>query len=246
MISWIKLDTSIHTKPEVIQMASMLNLSEFDIVGRLTYLWAWADTHSINGNALGVTETFIDRYLGVSGFAIAMQKVGWLININNTLSIPNFDRHNGKTAKERALTSKRVDAHRNRKGQICNDASVTTALTEKRREDISDTHTHNEKYPNSLEEVFSIGSISGISKDFCNWFLSHYESNGWIDGGTHMPVYNWKSKLKKLWIEKENNDNKGKTRNGHYITKPPGQRTPTIEEIIDVPTVSYGKNGQKL
>lgn len=61
-----------------------------------------------------------------------------------------------------------------------------------------------------------------------------------------MPVYNWKSKLKKLWIEKENNDNKGKTRNGHYITKPPGQRTPTIEEIIDVPTVSYGKNGQKL
>ena len=37
-----------------------------------------------------------------------MEKVGWLIRTDDGISLPNFDRHNGQTAKNRANTAVRV------------------------------------------------------------------------------------------------------------------------------------------
>jgi hypothetical protein len=44
-----------------------------------------------------------------------MKSVGWLIGDDMAFSFPNFDRHNGETAKKRAETTKRVKKHRNAK-----------------------------------------------------------------------------------------------------------------------------------
>jgi hypothetical protein len=55
----------------------------------------------------------LDRITTTPGFAEAMRKVGWLEGRDNALSFPRFDRHNGQTAKNRALTKERVAKTRN-------------------------------------------------------------------------------------------------------------------------------------
>jgi hypothetical protein len=127
---WIKLEAATVDKPEVFAIAETLSCSQGDAFLGCVNLWIWEDKQSRNGHALGVTKTTIDRVSGVTGFADALIEVGWLNDKNGTLSLPNFDRHNGKTAKERALANKRKVTERSRSER---DKSVTRE--EKRREE---------------------------------------------------------------------------------------------------------------
>lgn len=139
---WIKMRTNLDTDPRVIQIAFRLDIPELQVVGCLWKLWAWADAHTLDGNAVSVTDVTLDRFTCVTGFAQALREVGWLEGENGALSFPRFAEHNGKTAKKRATTRDRV----NRSRQNCNADSVTDvthqALTEKRREEKSITNTH--------------------------------------------------------------------------------------------------------
>jgi hypothetical protein len=129
---WIKLETTTPDKPEVHTMASALGIEPEHVLGCLCRIWIWADQQSLDGNALSVTETLLDRVTRVPGFAVAMRECGWLTGKDGSISLPNFDHHNGKTAKSRALTARRAVTHRSR---LSNDAGVTNALPreEKRR-----------------------------------------------------------------------------------------------------------------
>ena len=134
---WIKIETSLPDKPEVDELATLLGIDHDTVVGKLIRIWAWADKHTISGNAISVTSPFIDRITFHPGFAVALRKVGWLSGREGSLDLPHFDRHNGQTAKGRATTNQRVAEHR-KKG-ACN-APVTEiplqkSLPEKRRED---------------------------------------------------------------------------------------------------------------
>lgn len=131
---WIKMQIGLDTSPEVIAISSALDITEANVVGCLFRLWCWADQHTENGNALGVTKKWVDRYISVSGFADALSNVGWLVSTDDGLTIPNFDRHNGKTAKHRAKTNRRVAEHRNRNGASVTDRAQK-ALPEKKREE---------------------------------------------------------------------------------------------------------------
>lgn len=145
---WIKMQTSLDTNPKIFAIAEELGIDTLHAVGCMWKLWAWADTHSIDGNALTVTSVTLDRLIGVSGFAQALRNVGWLAGDDGCLNLPNFEEHNGKTAKTRASTSSRVKRHRN--GE-----SVTKALPEKRREEKNkDIKRKPSKTP--LPEGFSI------------------------------------------------------------------------------------------
>lgn len=128
--TWIKMRTDLDTNPHVIELAAELGVSEVHAVGMLWKVWSWADSHSLDGNAIRVTCVTLDRFAGVSGFAEALRKVGWLEGRDGLLSFPRFAEHNGQTAKTRAETAKRVAKHRN-------DKTVTDvtprALPEKRR-----------------------------------------------------------------------------------------------------------------
>ncbi len=131
---WIKFEHATPDKPEVVAIADQLGIDQDAVVGKLLRLWIWADQQSENGNALSVTKTFIDRITFCEGFAAALNDAGWLDGSDGNLQIPNFDRHNGKSAKQRANTAKRI-----RKSRKCNadtvTESATEALPEKRREE---------------------------------------------------------------------------------------------------------------
>jgi hypothetical protein len=135
---WVKVEHVTPDKPEIDQIARMLNLDHDCVFGKCVRLWIWADQQSLDGNALSVTESFLDRVVFCPGFANALRKVGWLTGREGHLSVPNFTRHNGQTAKNRAQTNARVKRNRNAR-------SVTEALPEKRREEKSKKKTRQKK-----------------------------------------------------------------------------------------------------
>jgi len=136
---WIKLQKDTPDKPEVLAIASRMNLDPDAVVGKLVRIWSWFDTHTIDGNANSVTFSLLDRLAGVNGFAEQMTFVGWLEQKGHVLTLPNFEYHNGETAKKRALGKNRQDKFRNNdeSNAKSNASSVTETLPEKRREEKS-------------------------------------------------------------------------------------------------------------
>ena len=104
---WIKMRCNLDTDPAVFQMAAALGMDELAVVGRLWKVWTWADQHVTDCHAISVTCSVLDRITTTPGFAEAMRKVGWLEGRDCALSFPRFDRHNGQTAKNRALATNR-------------------------------------------------------------------------------------------------------------------------------------------
>lgn len=113
---WIKFELSTFEKTEVYQVADLAGIDEDAAIGKLLRVWAWFDQQTENGNAPSVSKRLVDRLCGVNGFCDCMIKAGWMIEYSEGdlpfVALPNFDRHNGKTAKNRALTAKRVALHK--------------------------------------------------------------------------------------------------------------------------------------
>jgi len=150
------------------------------VVGKLVRVWAWFDSHTQDGNAISVTYPLLDRIAGVAGFAEAMAMCGWLEQSGSVLRIPNFGRHNGETAKKRALTNERVAKSRElqRKGNAeCNDASVTHSVTEsvtreeKRREEKKEPQRADAPAPVDAFDARRWLADAGVSPDLARDFL---------------------------------------------------------------------------
>lgn len=109
---WIKMRTALADDPAVIAMADRLGVDEFSVVGRLHHLWSWADSQSRDGHAVGVTVRWLNRYVQCDGFAEALAHVGWLTIDDQGIRFPNFDRHNGESAKARGLAKNRKERQR--------------------------------------------------------------------------------------------------------------------------------------
>lgn len=130
---WLKWIKGLSKKQEVIKMAGILGIDRFSVASRCMSVWEWADDEvpeeSIrqNGSAVikmsprdGDNIAFIDDVAGVTGFAEAMCDAGWLSIQSGFIEFPNFDIHNGETAKTRARNSK------NQKGKRSKDAAKNT------------------------------------------------------------------------------------------------------------------------
>lgn len=132
---WIKLESVTPDKPEVHRIAELLGIDPDAVLGKLCRVWIWADQQTTNGNALSVTRALLDRITLRDGFATALlhPDVKWLVQDDSgAIHFPNFDRHNGATAKARALGNKRQKKCRNA-SRDCHADNVTVALPEKRR-----------------------------------------------------------------------------------------------------------------
>lgn len=127
---WIKMGVALHDEPEVIALTVACNgiVDEDHAVGKLKRFWSWADQHLVDGNAPGVTKKWIDRYVGVTGFAAALESVGWLTVSGDGIAIPGFEVHMSQSAKRRAVTAKRVSKSRGKSASKCNAASVTKSV----------------------------------------------------------------------------------------------------------------------
>lgn len=144
---WLKMECATPDKPEVLAITVKLGWDDPDLtVGKLFRLWRWFDQQTTDGNARGVTSALLDRQIGAPGFVQALADVGWALIGADGVVLVNFDRHNGKTAKDRALTAKRVANHKTNAGANgeangignaeANGASVSDALPRKEKKRI--------------------------------------------------------------------------------------------------------------
>lgn len=115
---WIKLETVTPDKPEVLRIAETLGIAPEHALGCLIRVWIWADQQSLDGNALTVTEAALDRIARHAGITQALCDVGWARKISTGYSLTNFNRHNGKTAKNRVLNAQRASRYRNAQSVI--------------------------------------------------------------------------------------------------------------------------------
>lgn len=160
---WLKVEVCTGDKPEVWTIAEMLSIDPDAVVGKLIRIWAWFDQQTLDGNAGGnassvtsgnavsvsvsATMALLDRKVGVTGFCQAMVSVGWMADSGGTLTLPNFDRHNGKTAKNRALTAKRVFEHKKKSnaGSVTSSNAKVTVGALPREDNREDTNTNAER-----------------------------------------------------------------------------------------------------
>lgn len=109
---WIKVVIGLADTPEVFAISERLQVDPDLVVGKLVRFWSWANAHTIDGHAVGVTLSRIDRYVSCDNFADALCNVGWLSIENDGIRVPKFERHNGASAKKRAQCAARQQVRR--------------------------------------------------------------------------------------------------------------------------------------
>lgn len=102
---WIKLRNDIFDDPDVMIMSDILDIDCPTCVGHLCLFWSWIGRHTSDGCRIQLSKKMINRKIGIENFCETLEKIGWLDGEDMDLSIPNFERHNGNSAKARALES---------------------------------------------------------------------------------------------------------------------------------------------
>jgi len=200
---WIKVQTCTPDKPEVHLIAERLGIDPDAVTGKLIRIWCWADQQTIDGNARSVTKTLLDRIAGVTGFAEMLIEVGWLMPTDVGFAFPNFDRHNGNSAKTRASVAKRVEKHRKTpvaSGIQCNALTVTSALPEERREEKSNSiegRAPEYRIPTSLDDTLCRSAAE-------RWFdyLDSKQLQDKSPRGNELALEAWWGQMAKLGREK--------------------------------------------
>lgn len=194
---WIKFELTTLDKPEVCQIADLANIDPDAVVGKLMRVWGWFDQQTEKGNAPSVSKKLLDRLVGVTGFCEHMKSVSWMIEAEGVISLPHFDRHNGKTAKNRLLTAKRVANHKAANGKS-NAASVSGALpkedVEKNKEPLSAHEPIDPRMPSEMTldwhpdakllKTYAIHSgvvLTMFTDEVRRAFTAHYESRGQVN-----------------------------------------------------------------
>lgn len=193
---WIKMGKDLLTHPKVVRISSALKADKLKTVGGLFAVWCLFDTHSIDGNLSGYTYETIDEEIRFPGFSAAMESVGWLKSDAEGASLPDFEEHNGQSAKRRAQETERK---RNERKTSAPDADKKRTREEKRREDINnpkplkghavsintwadETKAKGEKLIPPQDPVFEYADSIALPQDFLRvaWFefMQRYSAPG--------------------------------------------------------------------
>jgi len=202
---WIKMRVDLREQVEVIQMSAILKMDVLSIIGRLHALWSWVDKNSLDGQKMPITFAWIDDYCLTKNFANSLQKVGWLRGKDGQISFPNFDRHNGKTAKTRAETNLRVAKSRATKPlQNGNDDVTQKALQkplpEKNKKKIYKKETTSPKkgdFPTLSECEDFAKSEFGLNGTFASRFFTKHSANGWCLKTGEL-IHDWQALMRGL------------------------------------------------
>ena len=107
-LPWIKIECGLINKPEVMQLAGLLDIDEHTVVGHLVAFWSWVDANMSRDcpDTTG-TKRGLDRVAGRDGFTEALVQVGWLEFDGNRVTVPHFEYHLSQSAKTRATDARK-------------------------------------------------------------------------------------------------------------------------------------------
>lgn len=156
---WIKMRTDLFTHPKVVRITSALKADRLRTVGGLMSVWCLFDAHSLDGQLEGYDCATVDEMIGWQGFAEAMKAVGWLEETPEGLALPEFDTHNGQSAKRRAQDADRKRADR----ASASDADKNGTRGEKRREEEKEDMSGNPDLLQAKEVLNHLNAVAGRS-----------------------------------------------------------------------------------
>jgi len=183
-MAWIKMRTDLRNDPTVFRLAKAAKLDRLSVVGRLFALWAWIDQHAVDGRVDGAEMADVDDICERKGFAQALVSVGWLEVGDGFVTLPNYDRHNGDTAKERSLKNARQARWRDGKASTSPSTSASTepptggdggestppsTREDKRREELLTTPPQEGRGVTRKARATSLPSDFGISPGIREW-----------------------------------------------------------------------------
>lgn len=132
MASWIKVQVTLPESPKIFRLARLLGVCRMEALGYAVRWFCWLDTYCANGST-ELTEGDVDALIGRSGITRAFCELEWAsVDAEGYVLVLDFDKHNGKSSKQRAENQARVAAFRERQEEkdSCNAESVTSALPE--------------------------------------------------------------------------------------------------------------------
>jgi hypothetical protein len=129
---WIKFRSCLLRHPKVVRIASALKADKFRTLGGLMSVWCLFDEQTEDGFLDSYTLDVLDAEVGFPGISLAMQSVGWLEETPEGLVLPEFETHNGASAKRRAQDA---DRKREVRKMSAPEADEKRTREEKRRED---------------------------------------------------------------------------------------------------------------
>ncbi len=155
---WIKMRVDLADDPAVLAMSERLDIDPDTVVGKLHRFWSWTDKHTKDGRLPNVKTSWIDAHVRCAGFAKSVIEVGWLFeNGDLGVTLPNFKKHNGKSAKVRADAALRQRKKRHKNVTKTCDKSVTREEKnrgEENREDLDPKAASKSKPKRSYSPAF--------------------------------------------------------------------------------------------
>lgn len=110
---WIKVEKATPDKPEIKTAAKICKVSNGEIFRAWFLLWSWFDEHvGEDGLYQATTLKECSARVGIPGIAESFAESGWLFETESGVFIKDWTRHNGQSAKIRALDLKRKKAKR--------------------------------------------------------------------------------------------------------------------------------------
>lgn len=107
---WIKVEMATPNKPEMAFIAKACGVSMDTAFAAWFRLWCWLDHHTENGEVQFFGPEDADRIAGVPGIGNALSSdkgCGWITFHQVGAAVVNWDRHNGDSAKKRAMKTDR-------------------------------------------------------------------------------------------------------------------------------------------
>lgn len=134
---WIPIDCNLGTKPEVLELVDVTGVPVEAVVFRLIQLWSWAAMNTADGVLRATPRRLAALAGGDEQFWLAVERVGWVSFLNDTVAIAGWDRRFSQAAKARAMHAKRQDSYRwrSRDGRPSQGCDGAASPQERRGED---------------------------------------------------------------------------------------------------------------
>lgn len=125
--NWLKVQKHTWQKGEIRQVARTLGVDLANAFLAWFRLWATFDELTADGNIPFYSADDADQDAGMPGAGQAFAQVGWLLFDERGCTVVNWERHNGESAKARALKAERQARYRD--GHV--DATPSTRVVAK-------------------------------------------------------------------------------------------------------------------
>ncbi len=187
---WIKMRKKLLRDGRVLNVSRICHAQRVTVIGALFVLWSLADDYAESDGLLcGYTPSDLDREVEIAGFTVALPP-DWCVLREGLIYLPNYQEHNGATAKQRAKANVRQQALRQRKDVSRTKRDKNATREEKRREE---RIRRSSFIRPTIEQVRSYCRERGNTVDPQRW-MDHYESNGWKVGKN--PMKDWKAAVR--------------------------------------------------